>query len=108
MKGLVFAISSRIETSEAKWSTLACIHIIWGGHILLHNLKPGSRKLNPIPLTKFLDPVAHFAKKLNLMSNEEDFLWHPHFGAINFPWNFNSPPMWVETYSVFRNEKLTT
>ena len=25
-----------------------------------------------------------------------------------FPWTFLSPPMWVETYSILWNEKLTT
>ena len=35
-------------------------------------------------------------------------VWLPHLDAITFPWPFPSPPMCVETYSVFWNEKLTT
>ena len=64
--------------------------------------------MNSRPLKKFLDRVARFAKQLNQISNEEDFVWRPHLDAIPFPWNFPSPPIWVETYSVFRNENLTT
>ena len=49
---------------------LANIHIIWVGRGLPHNFKPGLQKFNSCPLTKFLDPVAQFAKQLNLISNE--------------------------------------
>ena len=30
------------------------------------------------------------------------------FGRYSFPQPFPSPPMWVETYYVFRNENFTT
>ena len=88
--------------------TLAHIHITWGGHGSPYNFKSGLRKLNSNPLTKFLDPVAQLAKQLNQISNKEDFVWRTYLYAITFPWPFTSPPMWVETYYVFRNEKLTT
>ena len=38
--------------------TLEHIHIIWGGHVLPLNFKPGLRKLNACPLANFMDPVA--------------------------------------------------
>ena len=88
--------------------TLARIYIIWGGHGLPHKFKPGLRNMNSRPITNFLDPVARFAKQLNQISNKEDFVWRTYLDAIPFPWPFTSPPMWVETYYVFRNEKLTT
>ena len=32
----------------------------------------------------------------------------PHLYTMTFLWPFPSPPMWVETYYVFFNEKITT
>ena len=87
---------------------LARIPIIWVRHGLPHNFNPGLRNLNSLPLTKFLNPVAQFAKQLNLISNKEDFVWCPHLDTITFLWPFSYPPMWVKTYSVFMNERLTT
>ena len=87
--------------------TLACINIIWGGHGLPHNFKPGIWKLKSHPLKFFLDPVAWFAKQFNWIINEEDFVWLPHLDAILHPWPFSSPRMWFETYSIFGNETLT-
>ena len=55
----------------------------------------------------FLDPVAQFAKQLNRTNNGEYFVWRPHLNVMTFFWPLPSPPMWVETYSVFWNEKLT-
>ena len=80
--------------------TLVRIHIIWGGHGLPHNFNPGLQKLNLGPIIQFLDPVAWFEKQLNRISNEEDFVWHPHLDDMPFPWTVPSPPMRVETYSV--------
>ena len=64
--------------------TLAHIHIIWGEHGLPQNFEPGLHKLNSRPLTKFLDPVAQFAKQLNRISNKEDFVSRPHLDATPF------------------------
>ena len=77
------------------------MHIIWGGHGVPHNFESGLWNMISRPLKKFLDPVARFSKQLNGISNEENFLWRPHLDAINFYSPFSSPPMWVETYSVF-------
>ena len=77
--------------------TLAYIHIIWGGHGLPHNIKPGLRKHNSHPLTKFLDPVAQFSKKLNRISNEADFVWYPHLEDIPFSWIFSDSYLLIKS-----------
>ena len=57
-------------------------------------------------LTLFLDTVEHLSARVSLDKYEQDFLWRPHIDKIPFPWTLTQERIWVETSSIFINDKL--
>jgi hypothetical protein len=55
-----------------------------------------------------LDPIPRLAKRATAVTIKRGFIWKPRTEGKLFPWPRPHGQIWVETWSVFDKDKLST
>jgi hypothetical protein len=103
----------RIHVQELRHSLLGVLTsvmliLIWGGFGDYASFKPGRQKMIRTNIMAVIDPIARLAKHVTSATIKQSFIWKPHTEGKLFPWTRPHGQIWVETWSVFDKDQLST
>jgi hypothetical protein len=103
----------RIHVQELRHSCLGRLTsfrliLIWGGFGDYVSFKPGRRKMIRTNIMAGLAPIARLATRATSVTIKQGFIWKPHTEGKLFPWPRPHRQIWVETWSVFDKDQLST